>query len=84
MLVIGYILLGLGFLIGLYWQLRFLAVAYDRSVWWLLGCLLVPFVDFVFLCLNFRAIRKPFGLSLLGFAVAGLGGWMVGVRWWTD
>ncbi len=84
MLVIGYIVLGLGLLVGLYWQLRFLAVTYDRSVWWLLGCLFVPFVDFVFLWLNFKATRKAFGLSLLGLAVAAVGGWMAGMHWWSD
>ncbi len=84
MTTIGCIILGVGLLICLYWQIRFLVVAYNRSVWWLLACLFVPFADFVFLCLNFKATRKPFGLSLLGLAVAGLGGWMAGVRWWTD
>jgi len=79
MIVIGYILLVLGCFAGLYWQLRFLAIAYRRSAWWLFGCLFLPFVDWIFLFLNFRATRKPFGLSLAGLIIAGLGAWMVGV-----
>ena len=77
----GYMLLVLGFILCLYWQIRFLAIAYRRSVWWLLGCLFVPFADWIFLFLYFKGTRKAFGLSLLGLLVAGLGGWMAGVVW---
>ena len=83
MVPVGYMLLVLGFVVGLYWQVRFLVVAYNRSLWWFFGCLFVPFVDWIFLFLNFKDARKPFGLSLLGLIVAGLGGWMVGVVWPT-
>ena len=81
MVPVGYVLLVLGFVVGLYWQIRFLVVAYRQSVWWLLGCLFVPFADWVFLALNFKATRKPFGLSLLALMVAGLGGRMAGIAW---
>jgi len=81
MIPIGYTLLVLGIIFGLYWQIRFLVVAYSRSIWWFFGCLFVPFVDWVFLFLHFKVARKPFGLSLLGLIVAGLGGWMAGYVW---
>jgi len=81
MVPVGYILLVLGFVVGLYWQVRFLVVTYNRSLWWFFGCLFVPFVDWIFLLLYFKDARKPFGLSLLGLIVAGLGGWMAGVVW---
>jgi len=41
----------------------------------------VPLVSWVFLFLNLKATIKPFGLSLLGLLLAGLGGWMAGVVW---
>jgi hypothetical protein len=81
MAILGYMLLVLGLIACLYWQLRFLVVAYNRSLWWFFGCLFVPLVDWIFLCLNFKAAAKPFGLSMLGLLVAGLGGWMAGVDW---
>jgi len=79
MTALGYIILVLGCVISLYWQIRFLVVAYNRSLWWFFGCLFVPFVDCLFLFLNFKATRKAFALSLGGFVVAALGSWMAGV-----
>ena len=72
MIVLGYILLAVGFMGCLYWQVRFLVLAYNQSLWWCFGCLFVPFVDWFFLFLNFKVAVKPFGLSLLGLLVAGL------------
>ena len=81
MATLGYILLVLGLIATLYWQVGFLVVAYNRNLWWFFGCLFVPLVDWIFLFLNFKATAKPFGLSLLGLVVAGIGGWMAGVAW---
>jgi hypothetical protein len=83
MVLLGYILLTVGFIGGLYWQVRFLVLAYNQSLWWFFGCLFVPFVDWIFLFLNFKAAVKPFGLSLLGLLVAGLGGYLAGIVWPT-
>ena len=63
---LGYMLMTLGAIACLYWQLRFLVLAYNRSLWWFFGCLFVPFVNLIFLFLNFKTALKPFGLSLLG------------------
>ena len=81
MIPIGYILLIVGFIFCLYWQIRFLVVAYNQSLWWFFGCLFVPFIAWIFLFLNFKVTRRPFGLSLLGLIVSGLGGCMAGVVW---
>jgi len=81
MVVVGYTLLALGLIVCFYGQLRFLVVAYNRSFWWFFGCLFVPLVVWLFLFLNFRTTVKPFGLSVLGLIVAGLGGWMTDVDW---
>lgn len=78
---LGYILLTLGLIACLYWQVRFLVLAYNQSLWWFFGCLFVPFVDWLFLFLNFKTAVKPFGLSLLGLILAGFGGWAAGVEW---
>ena len=83
MVPLGYVLLILGMAAGLYWQVRFLVVAYNRNLWWFFGCLFVPFVDWIFFFLNFKATVKPFCLSLLGLLVAGLGGCMAGIVWPT-
>jgi hypothetical protein len=79
--VFGCILLTLGAIACLYWQVRFLALAYKQSLWWFFGCLFVPFVDWVFLFFNFKTAIKPFGLSLLGLIVTGLGCRAAGVEW---
>ena len=81
MIFLGYFLLVVGVLVSLYGEVRFLVVAYHRNLWWFFGCLFVPLVDCLFLCLNFRVTIKPFALSLLGLIVAGLGAWMAGVVW---
>jgi hypothetical protein len=81
MVPLGYILLGVGLLVGLYGEIRFLVVAYSRNLWWFFGCLFVPFVAWIFLFPNFKLTRKPFCVSLVGLLVAGLGCWMSGVVW---
>jgi hypothetical protein len=74
--IIGLMLLVVGIVVCFYWQVRFLVVAYNCSLWWFFGCLFVPFVDWAFVLLHFKICRKPFGLSLLGLLLAGLGCWM--------
>ena len=81
MVPLGCILLAVGLIIGVYGEVRFLVVAYNRNLWWFFGCLLVPLVAWVFLCLHLKASLKPFVLSLLGLLLAGLGCWMAGVVW---
>jgi hypothetical protein len=81
MVSLGYILLALGFIIGLYGEIRFLVAAYNRNLWWFFGCLFLPFVGWVFLLLNLKTTVKPFALSLVGLIVAGLGSWMAGIHW---
>jgi hypothetical protein len=81
MVPLGYMLLAVGFIVGLYGEVRFLAVAYNRNLWWFFGCLFVPLAAWVFLFLNLKASIRPSGLSLFGFLLAGLGCWMAGVVW---
>jgi hypothetical protein len=78
---LGHILLAAGLLVALIGQAMFLAVAFRRSLWWFFGCLFLPFVDLVFLILNWRAAARPFGIALLGLLVAGLGAGIAGIEW---
>jgi len=77
--IIGFLLLVAGIPLCLYWQIRFLVVAYNYSRWWFFGCLFVPLVDWAFLLLHFKICRRPFGLSLLGLGLTVLGCWMAHV-----
>jgi len=81
MVALGYVLLTIGVILSIYGEVRFLVVAYNRSLWWFFGCLFVPLVALVFLCLNLKATIKPFSLALLGLLLAGLGCWMADVVW---
>lgn len=79
MIIAGHILLVVGIVVALVGNVMLLAVAFKRSLWWFFGCLFIPLVDIVFLLLNLKATAKPFGISVLGLLVAGLGAWMAGV-----
>ena len=78
MTVLGYILFGVGCIIGLVGDMKFLVVAYRRSLLWLFGCLFFPPVGLIFFLLNVRETWKPFVLSTVGFLIAGLGYWVGG------
>lgn len=58
-------------LVGNLW---FVVRAFQESILWGLGCLLLPFVSLVFLILNWRRAKDPFFVGLWGlgliFAVA--------------
>jgi hypothetical protein len=82
MVPFGYILLAIGFIIGLYGEIRFLVSAYNRNLWWFFGCLFLPVVGWAFLLLNFKAAVRPFAWFLVGLFVAGMGSYMAGIHWW--
>jgi len=77
--IFGGMLFLAGIIFSVYWQVRLLVVTYKYSLWWFLGCLLVPFADWAFLLLHFKIARKPFGMSLIGLAMFFLGVWMAGI-----
>jgi hypothetical protein len=81
MIVMGQILLILGLAGALAGQAMFLAIAFKHSLGWFFGCLFLPLVDIIFLCLNFKATARPFGIAVLGLLVAGLGANMAGIVW---
>jgi hypothetical protein len=73
MTALSYILLTLGFVTGLYGDIRFLAIAYRHGAGWFLACLFLPLVGWVFFLLYTRETWRPVALSLAGFVLAGFG-----------
>ncbi len=73
MILLAYILLILGFIIGLYGDIRFLVIAYRHGPGWFLACLFLPLVGWVFFLLYTRETWRPMALSLAGLVLAGFG-----------
>jgi ABC-type thiamin/hydroxymethylpyrimidine transport system permease subunit len=80
MVLIGYLLIFLGFISGLAGEIMFLVVAYRRSVWWMLGGFFLPPIAIVFLVFNFKAAFKPFAIAAAGFVISLLGASLAGVE----
>jgi hypothetical protein len=80
MTVLGDVVLLLGAIVCLYGQVRFLVVAYNRSLWWFFGCLFVPLVDWIFFFLNLKTTIRPFTISIAGLIVAAIGAWLAGIH----
>jgi hypothetical protein len=81
MLILGYILLSLGVLVSVVGEVLFLTVAYKRSLWWFLGCLLLLPVYVIFLFLNLKTTFRPFAISIVGLVIACFGGWLADINW---
>ena len=79
MTAIGYVLLFLGCGAGLVGDIRFLVIAYRRNVVWMLACLFIPFVGFVFFLLNVKETWRPMALSTGGLLIAAVGCWVGGL-----
>lgn len=64
-----------GLIIAFAGGLWLLIVAFEKSVWWGLGCLFIPFASLLFVILNWRATWKPFVINIVGgiLVVVGLG-----------
>ena len=56
--------------IGSIW---FLIVAFKENIFWGLGCIFLPFVSLIFLCMNWYRAREPFMLQFTGFIIFYLG-----------
>lgn len=64
--IIAIVVAVVGALISLVGGIWFLVVTFQESIWWGLGCLLLPFVSLIFLITHWREASRPFGLSILG------------------
>ena len=58
--LLGYLLLGIGVFIALVYSIRFIIVAFQTSILWGLGCLLVPPVSLIFLFVHWKEAKLPF------------------------
>ncbi len=65
MVVLAYIGIGLIFIGGL----GFLIAAFQTSIWWGLGCLLLYPVSIVYLLMHWSEAKNPFLLQLLGLGL---------------
>ena len=62
------VLLFVGLAIGLVGGIWLLVVAFQESVWWGIGCLLLPIVSLIFVILHWQEAKKPFLIQLAGVA----------------
>ena len=59
----------LGVILFLGGEIWFLVVAFQKSVWWGLGCIFLPFVSLIFLVMYWKEAVWPFLVSLAGSAL---------------
>lgn len=71
-------LLILGFVLWLVGSILFLVAAFRASIWWLLGCLFIPFVQLFFLFFHWSKAWKPFLIQVVGIIVMLVGAFQMG------
>jgi len=54
-----------------------LVLAFQKSVLWGLGCLVIPLVSLVFVIMNWEETKKPFGINVLGAVIMVIGSMMM-------
>lgn len=69
----GSLLLILGSILMIGGGIWLLVVAFQESLLWGLGCLLVPFVGLVFVIMNWSESKNPFFVQLAGLVLGVLG-----------
>lgn len=70
MAVVGYIIVFVGWLLGVAGGIMMLVAAFSAGILWGLGCLFVPFVSLFFLVLHWDVAKRGFLTSLAGTGVA--------------
>ncbi len=58
----------LGFVLSAVGNIWIIILAFKRHIGWGIGTLLLPFVGFVFVCMNWNSAGRPFLLYLLSIA----------------
>jgi hypothetical protein len=69
----GTLLLLVGALIAVVGSLWLLVKAFQTSIWWGLGSLFIPFVQLIFVIMNWAECKKPFLILLAGAVLCGIG-----------
>jgi hypothetical protein len=62
----------LGMILAVVGGIWLLVVAFQESVWWGLGSLLLPFVSLIFVIMHWQVSKKPFLISLAGGVLLGI------------
>jgi uncharacterized membrane protein len=73
MAALGGMLAIVGLIIAVVGAILFLVAAFRESVLWGIGCLLIGPVSLIFLILHWDDAKRPFGIELLGIALAFVG-----------
>jgi hypothetical protein len=68
--IVGFLLIALGGVAGFVGWIWLLVVAFQESVPWGLGSLLVPFVGLIFAFLHWAEAKRPFLVWVLGIVLA--------------
>ncbi|MCP4611808.1 MAG: hypothetical protein GY845_24155 [Planctomycetes bacterium] len=71
--IVGIIILVVGVIITIVGGVRFVIAAFEESVWWALGVLLLPIVSPIFLILHFDDAWRPALNYAIGFILVLLG-----------
>jgi len=75
----GYMIFGLGIVASAYGSLRFLVIVFRHSAAWFLGCLLIPFADWIYFLLYPKQTWKPTLISTAGTLAVAIGYWLAGL-----
>jgi len=69
MVVLAYLLIGIGAVLMLGGGIGVLIAAFNESILWGIGCLIVPIVSLVFVVTHWAQAKKPFAYNVLGLAM---------------
>jgi hypothetical protein len=73
----GSLLLILGIIISLVGGIWLLVLAFQESVLWGIGSIIVPFVSLIFVFMHWTEAWRPFVLSVVGSVLAMIGAMMM-------
>lgn len=71
--ILGMVMLGIGAIIGLIFGIQLLIIAFQQSILWGLGYLLIPFVSLIFIVIHWDKARTPFLRCLLSIPLYVIG-----------
>src|SRR6185369_7182655 len=77
MVVPAYLLIGIGAVLMIGGGIGILIAAFNESVIWGLGCLVVPIVSLIFVITHWAEAKNPFAYNLLGLAMVFVGGMLL-------
>ena len=74
MAILGTILIIIGAIIGIFYGIKILILAFQESVLWGLGYIFIPFVSLIFIIMHWDKTKDPFlrGLIAIPFYVLGI------------